>query len=316
MTDEQITGTIPRRKDAYISKLDATDGEEGEITLNIMISGLDMAPTVVAYSNQSREIRQIIQERIKQRGEPILTLTFPIANLNLLLGQMYTDGVCDLFGLFPEPARALMRVGELTGLPSRWFHKDSVSKPRATWCVERALGATFVCPSYTEYAADINNRLDCTIELYRIPDCLCDFVIGEIILSQAFVHELVHTIAAPVWHEDFGPLRFPDGRVVGAEECILEFGQLVQDLGCGPISHYSEGYWRDDRKRLVLTKEIDEMDAAWQTPIMEEFCETVAAHLLGFAMHPSGLRIGNPLSDRPQVGKWIEQFLGAVPVNG
>ena len=99
-------------------------------------------------------------------------------------------------------------------------------------------------------------------------------------------------------------MKFPDGRLVNGLEAMLQFAELAEQHP--PISHYASTYRGKNNKF-----ESDNPNYNVNTAISEEICEAIAAHFLGFAYSGDNARRKNPFADRPEVRKFVRDFLNA-----
>jgi len=85
---------------------------------------------------------------------------------------------------------------------------------------------------------------------------------------------------------------------------MLQFAELAEQHP--PISHYASTYRGKNNKF-----ESDNPNYNVNTAISEEICEAIAAHFLGFAYSGDNARRKNPFADRPEVRKFVRDFLNA-----
>jgi len=255
------------------------------------LSGLDMAETISWYSN----------------SEVILPPLFLGHNLaksveNKELIELSRRDLGTLFDLFPVNSRSRSILRKVVGQPTTWFDKASLDgKPTPTTDESNAISPTAIIPSYIDYREWQKTGIPTAdIWLYKLPGSIPPNV-RRLITAEGFVHEVSHSVVQPALYVDSHNLRFPDGRIVNGLEAMLEFAKLAEQHP--PISHYASAYRTTDNK----FKGGDNQGTA----ISEEFCETVAAHLLGFAFCRDEQRGKNPFADRPKIKSFVASFLNA-----
>src|SRR3989344_211575 len=258
-------------------------------------SGLDMRETLDWYKNSGVMLPAIATDK---------NLPHPIENQDLI--GLSNRELVGLLHLFPENARNRSILRKIVGQPSTWFHRDSTSEqPIPTTNPEEALSPTSIVPSYTDYTPWRELKVPTAdIWLYKIPKNAASKDVTRIILSEGFVHELGHTIVQPAFYIDNHTLKFPDGRLVNGLEAMLQFAELAEQHP--PISHYASTYRGKNNKF-----ESDNPNYNVNTAISEEICEAIAAHFLGFAYSGDNARRKNPFADRPEVRKFVRDFLNA-----
>ncbi|KKQ35125.1 MAG: hypothetical protein US51_C0015G0001, partial [Microgenomates group bacterium GW2011_GWA2_37_6] len=155
-------------------------------------------------------------------------------------------------------------------------------------------------PSYTDNAKWQETGIpNSDIHLYRIPEVVPPDV-QKIIHAEGLIHEIGHTILTPLYRGKEMPLKLPDGTIVDGKQFILDFGNASENHT--PFSHYSSEY-RDEEGKFKGKLGVE-----------EEFCEAIAAYLLGFVYAKEEERRLNPFSDRPEIKVMVEAFLNAESV--
>jgi hypothetical protein len=258
------------------------------------ISGFDMRKTLEWYNNSEIEIPP-------SSG---MDFSYPIENQELI--ELSAREMGDLFALFPENARKRSILRKIVGQPSKWFHRDSTSEhPITTTNESEAISATAVVPSYIDYTPWNELKVPTAdIWLNKIPEDSASEKVRSIVLAEGFVHEIAHSIVQPALYVVDYDLKFPDGEIVNGLDAMLRFTELAEQHP--PISHYASTY-----RGLNNKFESDNPNYNVKTAISEEMCETIAAHLLGFAYCGDDLRGKDPFADRPEIKDFIEDFLNA-----
>ena len=259
------------------------------------ISGLDMAPTISWYTTNKDKLSKLLPPSVEEPS-PFPTMDGDYFSI--------TDGeIASLVALFPERAilRSRLNTGSVIGKPTLYFAKGATPDDiKTTGAEEEALSPTAIIPSYTDNERWQNTgRLSSDVWLFHIPEGV-DPVVRRIIHAQGFVHELAHTIATQALYSEGYGLEFLDGRVRRAYDYLIEFANAAEKYA--PISHYSSFYRKkgEELKSLVA--------------IEEELVETIAALLLGFAFSPDKSKRLDPLADRPDVRRFIVDFLHAKAI--
>jgi len=267
--------------------------KEQERTEGYKTSGLDMKETIEWYKRSGIELPEVSGD-----------FPFPVENQDLIgLSKKELGG---LFSLFPKNARDRSILRKVVGQPATWFHKDSTSEqPIPTTNQDEALSPTATIPSYIDYTPWSELKTPTAdIWLYQIPEDATPEDVRKIILSEGFVHEIGHSIVQPALYVGDHTLKFPDGKLVNGLEALLQFAELAE--GHPPISRYASTYRGAGNKF-----ESDNPDYNAKTAISEEMCETIAAYLLKFAYCGNDARGRNPFEDRPEVEKFVRDFLEA-----
>ena len=257
-------------------------------------SGLDMRETLDWYRNSGVEMPRI----------PEMDFSHPVENQQLIeLSEREMGG---LFALFPENAKNRSTLRKVVGQSPTWFHRDSTNEqPKSTTNESDAISPTAIVPSYIDYAPWGELKVPTAdIWLYKIPQNSASEKVRRLVLAEGFVHEIGHSIVQPALYVEDHSLRFSDGKIVNGLEAMLHFAELAEQHP--PISHYASTYRGPSNKF-----ESDNPDYNAKTAISEEMCETIAAHLLGFAYCGDNSRGKNPFADRPEVRDFVRDFLNA-----
>jgi hypothetical protein len=257
-------------------------------------SGLDMRETLDWYRNSGVEMPSI----------PEMDFSHPVENQELIeLSEREMGG---LFALFPENARNRSILRKVVGQSPTWFHRDSTSEqPKPTTNEAEAMSPTAIVPSYIDYTPwDELKVPTADIWLYKIPQNAASEKVRRLVLAEGFVHEIGHSIVQPALYVENHSLKFPNGKIVNGLKAMLHFAELAEKHP--PISHYASTYRGSNNKF-----ESDNPNYNVKTAISEEMCETIAAHLLGFAYCGDNSRGKNPFADRPEVRDFVRDFLNA-----
>lgn len=256
-------------------------------------SGLDMRGTLDWYESSGVEMPPI----------PEMDLSHPVENQELI--ELSKREMGGLFALFPENARNRSILRKVVGQSPTWFHRDSTSEqPKPTTNEAEAMSPTAIVPSYIDYTPwDELEVPTADIWLYKIPQNVASEKVRRLVLAEGFVHEIGHSIVQPALYVGEHSLKFPDGKIVNGLEAMLHFAELAEKYP--PISHYASTYRGSNNKF-----ESDNPNYV-KTAISEEMCETIAAHLLGFAYCGDNSRGKNPFADRPEVRDFVRDFLNA-----
>ena len=268
--------------------------ERHESSEQYKTSGLDMRETIEWYKNERIELPKI----------PETDFPYPVENNNLV--ELSEQELGGLLSLFPKNARNRSILRKIIGQPSAWFHRDSTEEqPQPTTNKSEALSSTAIIPSYIDYTPGEELKVPTAdIWLYQIPQNEVPENVRKLILSEGFVHEIGHSIVQPALYIENHTLKLPDGEIINGLEAMLRFAKLAEQHP--PISHYASTYRGPNNKF-----ESDKPNYNVKTAISEEMCETIAAHLLGFAYSGNDSRGKNPFADRPEIKDFVRNFLNA-----
>jgi len=268
--------------------------EKQESSEQYKTSGLDMRETLEWYKSSGIEMPKI----------PEMDFFHSVENQELIeLSEREMGG---LFALFPENARKRSILRKVVGQSPTWFHRDSTSEqPKPTTKEAEAMSPTAIVPSYIDYTPWGELKVPTAdIWLYQIPQNASPENVRKLVLSEGFVHEVGHSIVQPALYIEEHTLKFPNGKIINGLEAMLHFAELAEQHS--PISHYASTYRGPNNKF-----ESDKSNYNVKTAISEEMCETIAAHLLGFAYCGNDSRGKNPFTDRPEVKDFVRDFLNA-----
>lgn len=267
-----------------------TEAAKGEPTPPV--SGLDMAPTIAWYTANVDALSAKLPDAVES------PVPFPTTDLQFM--AISSGEISALINMFPAQAIARSRLhnaGSINGMPSRYFSKESTSQNQIpTYDAAEALTPTAIIPSYINNARWIPGSPTGDIELYKIPDNV-DSKVQRIIHAQGFVHEFAHSLTTQIFYSKSHKLRFPNGEVMEGEDFLIAFAKAAERHP--PMSHYS-GFFRKDGEEFKNELAIE-----------EDFVESVTAYLLGFTFSADEGRRMNPLQDRPEIRKMIDDFLHA-----
>ena len=261
-------------------------------------SGLDMSETLNWYQKSGIKIPEI----------PKTDFSHPVEQGELIeLSERELGG---LLSLFPENAIKRSILRKVVGKPATWFHQDSTNEqPQPTTSETEALSPTAIVPSYIDYTPwGELKKPTADIWLYQIQETAAPENIRKLVLSEGFIHEVGHSIVQPALYVKDYNLKFPDGEIINGFDAMLHFAELAEQHP--PISHYSSTYRGPNNKF-----ESDKPNYNPMTAISEEMCENIAAHLFGFAYCGYDSRGKNPFADRPEVKKFVIDFLNAELVS-
>lgn len=251
-------------------------------------SGRDMKKTILWYDK--------IKPTLPQLSTTALSYPkFEVENPEKL--DLIPEEIIAILSLFPENARNRSYLHTIKGKQSLWF-KDGTTEGTydTTLDKSKALTPFAIAPSYHIY--DKQFKSSC-IELYKLPEEI-DERVRKIIQTQGLIHEFAHSIIDPLFYNN-EQIRFQNGEIKGGYDTILTFGNMAEKLP--PISKYSSGYRKPDNSfedKVNIFASIN-----------EEFAETIAAYLLGFAFCEDEKRTLDPFADRPEIKAFIEDFLNA-----
>jgi len=266
------------------------------------ISGLDMKPTIQWYEAN----KQLLLPKLPQiLDEPV---PYEVENPENI--QLSNGDISALLNLSPKNARERSILRKIIGQPKTWFHRESTQQqPLPTTTIEDALSPTAIIPAYTDVSYwQKTGDPKCDVWLYKISEIACSPEVRKIILSESLIHEVFgHTLINPALYDEH-TLKLPKGREVNSFDYMFEFAKMAENHP--PISHYASVYRGKNNKF-----ESDDKDYNPNTPISEELSETIAAFLLGFAFSNDEQRSMNPFADRPEIKKFVEDFLNAELVS-
>lgn len=259
------------------------------------VSGLDMKPTINWYATNQQELARRIPTTV---GEP---LPFPIQDTSYF--HVSPDQINALIRLFPNQAltRSRLNTGTIIGKPSLYFAYDATPEAiKTTPDQAQALSPTAIIPSYTDNTRwQQTGKPSSDVWLFEISPNIPEGV-KKIIHAEGLVHEIAHTIVTQALYANGYRLRLPNGEVVSGFDFITHFAEEAEKHE--PVSHYSS-FYRNRGEEFKNTLAIE-----------EEFVETIAARLLGFAYNDNPDKRHDPLKDRPEILAMVEDFLHAVEV--
>ena len=262
------------------------------------LPGLDMKFTIDWYSANHAYLSEQLP------GTSRAYFPFPVVhtrNVQLTKGEL-----SGAWRLFPVPARKRSLLRKVVGTPETWFHKNCTQHEILTTTDHRkAVSPTAIVPAFTstEYWRK-TGKPKCDVFLYRVDNEACSPEVRNIILKEAFVHEIAHTLFYPAWYLNY-KLKLPNGKTVDGKEYLTRFADLAEHRK--PISHYAANYRGEKGKFESKKKNYDIVLA-----INEEFAETVAAKLLGFSFcDKDEKRSKKPFADRPELSDFVDDFLHA-----
>ncbi len=213
--------------------------------------------------------------------------------------QLSPEEIVETIDMFPHESHLRSELKRINGMPPTWFARGTtVENILVTDDTSEALTPTAIIPGYTavDKWTDVHKVL--TINLYTIPGV--DPLIAKYMLVHALIHEYTHTLLMPMLYNGNEPyiLEAP-GKVQYQNAALLQlFG--LEAAKHPPISHYAAAYrpFPDDLADVQFIRRAS-----------EEFCESVAAYMMGYIYCDDPERCWNPLVDRPLVKLFIENFL-------
>ena len=268
---------------------------------NDKVSGLDMGPTIAWYEGN----KDIFSGRLGALLQgPKKDLQYPMVNPANI--QLYEDDIAALVNLFPQNTIQRSILESIVGQPETWFHKDFIQEqPETTTDINQSISPTAIVPSKTDYSKWTEGKPSADIWLYKITERAASPEVRRIILAEGFLHEFGgHTLIAPAFNVPEYSLQLPNGKVVDAFDYLSEFGTMAENHP--PISHYASAYRGRNNKFESDNQKYNPIVA-----ISEELSEAIAAYHLGFAFCKDDARGKNPFSDRPEIRKFVEDFLNA-----
>lgn len=266
-------------------------------------SGLDMAPTIQFYEENAKAFFH----KIPERGE---SLSFDVEVRGQEHIHLTGDQLQGLLSLFPASSQERSILKSITGLPSQWFHRDSLGgRPQPTTNIAEAISPTAIIPSYVYYDKSKNgNGFDAHIQLFEIPGDIVSDEVRSVIHAQGLVHEIGHSIVAPAVYGDPVMVRTSEGLEMDVYDIFMQFAKIAENFS--PVSHYSSAYRDADNK---FKRDKDDSNVLL-TAISEEMVESMTARLLNFVSTNDESRVLDPFHDRPEIEKLIDQFLYSVKV--
>jgi hypothetical protein len=201
-----------------------------------------------------------------------------------------------LINLLPTSAIARSGLLRIVWDGPHWFHHASTATaPTATKDLREALSPTAIIPSFVAYSAiDACPHLGSTITLFEMDHSLVPPMVQRILYSQAFLHEVIHSIVTPALYRDIA-IELPNGHIVDAGAYLLDMQEEMQQVG--PISQYSSAYWQNGVPHDILG-------------LNEEVTELLTFRLLGFVVPPTTTTIV-PLEKRQKLMEMLDAFLHA-----
>lgn len=216
--------------------------------------------------------------------------------------QLSSLEISNIIHRFPEAARERSTLRQIKGMPLTWFRNDStVNNPKTTEDSSKALGPRTLVPGHNNPLVWTSEHKTEEIQLYHLGPTPLD--IAKYMATHAFIHEYAHTILNPLWYNmgEGYTIRLPDGEEIDGPTFMIKFA--VEASVYPGISHYANTY------RPFPTSP---QDVKFKINVGEEFCESVAAFMLGYIYcddNPD--RCLDPFKDRPMIKKLVEDFLNA-----
>jgi hypothetical protein len=123
--------------------------------------------------------------------------------------------------------------------------------------------------------------------------------------AHVLIHEYAHTLLNPLWYskgEEYR-IKIPGQEEINGPMFMVKFAVAAAQHPA--ISHYSAAY----RPFPAFPT-----DSRFNICVGEEFCESVAALMLGYIYCDDPKRCFDPFNDRPEVKQLVEDFLNAEHV--
>ncbi len=268
-------------------------------------NGLDMSPTIQFYERNKAKILARMPKVDYDSGSGYAIETESPSDVN-------EHEIASIVNSFPREFLKRSILEKIVLKPSLWFKEDPAvsSGDPTTQNHSEAVFPSAIIPGYTGYRGENTGnegwRLDSAqIDLYKIAlgEYGCDESdVRKVISLQALAHELAHTVITPeLSTANHREIIMPGSDIaVPAIEEIIRYGNLTEKHE--PISRYA-GNYRKNFSSEDANKAL--------TAINEDLAETIAAHLLNFSSCGNDARGLNPMADRPEVRKFVEDYLNA-----
>ncbi len=277
-----------------------------------MASPLDMAGTIEFYRSYEPILTALVNAGISGRDSsvdlPNIAIRDEGGHFLLTRREIYAA-----LHQFPPEAQQRAKTSGIYGKPDLWFAPPDGDKIQPTNDPARALSPTAIIPSYTDNRGGTEDPQIHLFGLGRsIESGTIDERIGRIIHAEGLIHEYTHVLNWPGKRSIYNgqpaaPILEMAGKTISALDALIEFAQLME--GSTPMSHYSSFYWNVQDGNLKA-KDNDVFLAA-----DEELAETAAAFFLGFSYTPQGDRRLHPFIDRPEIRRFVIDYLQAKIVD-
>jgi hypothetical protein len=257
------------------------------------LSGFDLGP-VLDWLEANRDT---VKTRLSWLNTPNSPFHVNAEGIEYL--QLTAMEIGNVVHRFPEAARKRSALRQIKGMPTTWFRNDStVNNPKITENPSEALGPRTLVPGHNNPIVWDREHKTQEIQLYHLGSTSPD--IAKYMAAHAFIHEYTHTLLNPLWYSmgESYVIRLPDGEEVDGSTFMIKFA-VEANMHPG-ISHYAATY------RPFPSSSKDEK---FKVRVGEEFCESVAAYMLGYIYCEDPDRCFDPFKDRPEVKKIVEDFL-------
>lgn len=275
-----------------------------EAQVNYDYSAFDMAGAIVWYLKNFDVLSTKLSKFYHTQTKSVLSFEFE--NQSFLYHPDVLTLITGIFNSFPKASRDRSTLKKIIFKPATWFKKGmDPANPEITTNPEEAISLTHFVPGYCD-GTRLLTKKESDIWLYKLPNDICvpeaKIILEIIVMAQTFAHEFAETLLDPVFHFADYMLKLPNGQIVSGLEFIKKLIQVVEKYP--PISEYASinrdknGKFRKNPKSKV------------EVECSEDLAENFAA-CLGFAYQGNGQGTLDPFLDRPDVEKWIENFLNA-----
>lgn len=269
------------------------------------LSGLDMRPAIEFYQ---RNLARIVERMPKVDYDR--SSSYPIETEHPL--DVHEYDISSIVNSFPREFLKRSVLEKIILKPSLWFKEDPATfqgNP-TTQNANEALFPTAFIPGFTDafgknlgegrYSID-----SADVHLYKTPEGKYGTDIEQIrriILLQALAHEIAHTVISP----EINPNN--DRKIImpGTKIAIPSIEELIRYAGITEKHEPISGYAKNFRKNFASSN-----PSVLAQAINEDLAETIAAHLLNFSSCGEDTRGLDPMKDRPEVKKFVEDYMNA-----
>lgn len=263
------------------------------------LAGFDLAPVLDWLEANKTTVKQKLAWLHEPMCAPMHINADGIEHLQLTALE-----ITEIIHRFPEAARKRSALRNLRGMPVTWFRRGmNPASPEITENIAEALGPRAFVPGHNTPIIWTRDHKANQIELFHLGGTPPE--IARYMATHALIHEYTHTILNPLWYSKGEEYRI---KIPGQEEMNGPMFMVKFAVAATPhpaISHYSATY----RPFPAFPNED-----IFNVCVGEEFCESVAALMLGYIYCNDPERCFDPFRDRPEVKQLVVDFLNAEHV--
>lgn len=262
------------------------------------LAGFDLAPVLDWLEANKSTVKQ----KLAWLDEPN-----PAGHINadgIQYLQLSAPDISNIIHRFPEAARKRSALRNIKGMPVTWFrHGMNPGKPEITQNMIEALGPRAFAPGHNSPLTWTREHKANQIELFHLGSTPLE--IARYMATHVLIHEYTHTLLNPLWYScgDEYRIKIPDQEEINGPIFMVKFAVAAAQHPA--ISHYAAAY----RPFPAFPN-----DRLFNDRVGEEFCESVAALMLGYIYCDDPERCFDPFCDRPEVKQLVVDFLNAEHV--